>query len=82
MKIRHESKPLNKIAKQKRQWFHLTKDSELITQIKECIVWSRAMRLMIRTDWGAKESAMPKRKRKRLCSYRDTMVNFIVRNAQ
>jgi len=82
MKIRHESKALNKLAKELRQKFYLTKDSALITEIKDCLIWARGMRLMIRIDWGAKESAMPQRKRKRLCSYRNTMVNFIMRNAK
>ena len=82
MKIRHESKALNKLAKELRQKFYLTKDSALITEIKDCLMRKDWARWAIRIDWGAKESAMPQRKRKRLCSYRNTMVNFIMRNAK
>ncbi len=78
MKIRHESKQLNREARELKQLFYIDKDQMLLPQYLDSKIWSRAMRLLVRTGFfGTKVVSMPQRKRRRLCSFRNVKNNFL-----
>lgn len=78
MKIRHESKTLNRDAKEEKRKFYITRDNIQLAYYEESRLWSRAMRLLVRNGFfGTKVVSMPQRKRRRLCSFRNVRNNFL-----